>query len=176
MICVLLYTDFPVCFTLSSAFSLAISLSIFCLLGILRDLSVHGQLACYSKRSLCSCLLASLRLCPCPACLSQFSKQFSLFILKDSLDSSFPTKQKSSNLHINPVIYSRFPFDYIMNQHTLDTSPLSLWREQAYIFLNIAKEFRDLSVFAKHKRLASWVDSCPEITISVEPEPNLALA
>ena len=63
-----------------------------------------------------------------------------------------------------------------MNQHTLDTSPLSLWREQAYIFLNIAKEFRDLSVFAKHKRLASLVDSCPEITISVEPEPNLALA
>ena len=98
MICVLLYTDFPVCFTLSSAFSLAISLSIFCLLGILRDLSVHGQLACYSKRSLCSCLLASLRLCPCPACLSQFSKQFSLFILKNSLDSSSPAEHRSNLL------------------------------------------------------------------------------
>ena len=37
--CVLLDTTFPVCFPLCSAFSLGISLSIFCLLAVLRDIS-----------------------------------------------------------------------------------------------------------------------------------------
>lgn len=55
--CVLLKTAFPV-FSLGSAFTLEISLSIFCLL--------------VSKRSLC----------PYPACLCQFSKQFSVFIVR----------------------------------------------------------------------------------------------
>lgn len=47
--------------------------------------------------------------------------------------------------------------------------------QQAYIFLNIAKELRDLSAFVKHKR-SSWVGPCPEITISTTRGPNLALS
>ena len=69
MTCVLLDLAFPVSLFLCSAFSLEISV--------------------YS--------LAILRsLCPHSACLCQFSKQFSLFILKNSLDSSSPAEHKSS--------------------------------------------------------------------------------
>ena len=50
---VLLDTAFPVCFSLCSAFSLEISLSIFCLLAIFKDVTVHALLARACVSSLC---------------------------------------------------------------------------------------------------------------------------
>lgn len=44
--CMLLDAAFPAFFSVCSAFSLKISLSIFCSLALLRDLSVHALLAC----------------------------------------------------------------------------------------------------------------------------------
>lgn len=51
-------------------------------------------------------------------------------------------------LHINAVIYSRFSFDYSMNQYpmTPPTPPPALWflgDSKHTFFLNIAKKFRD---------------------------------
>lgn len=94
--CVLLDTAFPpACFSLCSAFSMEI-----CIL-----------LSCYSKRFLC----------PCPLCVCVFSKKFSLFILKSSVDSSSPAEHRYILLFYISIqsFTPGFPFDYFMNQHPM---------------------------------------------------------
>ena len=61
--------------------------------------------------------------CSCP-----FSKQFWIAHLLQLISPVFI-------LHINPVIYSRFPFDYPMNQHPKgDPNPLILISQQSNYF------------------------------------------
>ena len=62
---------------LCSAFSLEISLSIFCVLALLRDLSAHVLPAC---ECVCVCLCIRVYVCVCAHLyVCQFSKQFSFY-------------------------------------------------------------------------------------------------
>jgi hypothetical protein len=79
------------------------------------------------------------------------------------------TKSSVSYLHINSVIYSRFPFGYPTNQHSMTPAPQFLERDSRHIFVKIANEFRNLPAFVStDNRLAG---SHPEIII-----PKLALS
>jgi hypothetical protein len=58
----------------------------------------------------------------------------------------------------------------------MNISPWFLEIETKYIFFfNIASELRDLPAFVSTNNKFSWVGSCPKITISITPGPNLAL-
>ena len=103
---------FPVCF--------------YVLLSLWRSL-FYIVLTCYSKKFLCPCLASpspSSSPSPSPSLsvagwLAVCSSNCSLFILKKLLDSSSFAEHRFNLfiLHLNPHIYHRFPFDFLMNQH-----------------------------------------------------------
>lgn len=112
------------------------------LLAILKDLSVHVLLACV-------CLSFCLSVCLC-------SPSGSLFILKISLD-ILPAEEHRSSLilHTNPIIYSRFSFDYLMYQRlrlkpsdSLETASILLFfftlQKNSEIFLSFLKRITQL--------------------------------
>jgi hypothetical protein len=135
----------------------------FCFLS--GDFSVYILLACYSKISFCPCPVC-LRVCVCVCvcvCVSVcvFSKQLSLFILKNSQN---PAEHRSSLLFYISIwsFTPGCPFDYLMNQHPMMPSSFILSRQQhTLVFLNIAKKkkIRNLSAFVKNSpanKLDEW--------------------
>ena len=72
-----------------------------------RDFSVYILFAWYSKWALYQCL-AWFFVSVLQAVFSFFPKRILI---------SYITQIQSLTLHINPVIYPWFPFDYLMNQH-----------------------------------------------------------
>jgi hypothetical protein len=94
---ILLDPAFPACFSLCSAFSLQIPL-IFCLLGILRDLSVHVLLVCVCV-CVCVCLSVSVCLCVCLSiclCLSVLQVGLSFYPKQNKTKQTKQTKQNNT--------------------------------------------------------------------------------
>jgi hypothetical protein len=81
------------------------------------------------KNSLKRALFAPQRSPDCSALAREYVKELLLF----SASLSQADQEPSFYLHINPVIHSRFPFDYPMNQHC-DPSPGILRQQQAHFF------------------------------------------
>ena len=78
--------------------------------------TLWGLVPHYSTSSIIHVLL--VRLCP-------FSKQFSVFILKNSLDSSSPAQTRSLRLFYISIqsFTPGFPFDCLVNQHLMTPQP-----------------------------------------------------
>lgn len=93
--------------------------------------------------------------------------------------SSSHVDQKPRFLFTYQSSYSKFPFDYLMNQHPVFPafSCLQFLGEGKHTFsFNTAKEFQDLPVSLLSRVLTSQARPCPETTISTTPGPKLALS
>ena len=114
-------------------------------------------------------------------CLRQFSKQFFLAILKNSLDSSSAADPKPGPLFCTSIQSFTPGFLLIFkSQHKSpsgDPQPLKTLETASIHFLLTLQKNADvcLPLLRTDDKLAGW-GPCPEITISITPGPRLSVS
>ena len=138
-----------------------------------RDFSVYILFAWYSKWALYQCL-AWFFVSVLQAVFSFFPKRILI---------SYITQIQSLTLHINPVIYPWFPFDYLMNQHPTIPAFWFIGESKHIFFLTLQKNSEAwLPLISTDNKLVVWdivlklpflphlgLDSlCPRLTLNLE--------